>query len=107
MEHWHFIQTHRRDAAIIKRVQDGVVSLIDAVQLPMGKPPATEDPLQGDLNTLSELDLAIASVPVLRVKGGALARPDNTATASGASGQPRPTGGEGESVAGGSGVTGV
>ena len=105
MEHWRFLQSHRRDAAIIKGIQERVVALVDIAQLSIAEPPETVVPFQADDNALSALDKEIAVMQ--QVTSAVLAGPNNTVTASISSGQPGRTGVEGELLAGGSWVPGV
>lgn len=63
MEHWRFLQKHRRDVAIIKGIQERLVALVDAARdRNVVENPEQVVPLQADDNALSALDEEIAAM---------------------------------------------
>jgi len=71
MEHWRFLENHRRDAVIIKGIQGRVISLFDATQKSIPETPERVVPKQADDNILSALDDEIAVLQ--QVTGAVLA----------------------------------
>lgn len=62
MEHWGFLQDTRRDAAVMKGIQERVIALISAAQLTRAEEPDPVAPIQADDNALSALDEEIAAM---------------------------------------------
>ena len=101
MEYWRFIKESRRDAAIIKGIQERVIALVASIIPNPQQPEAStsaSNPLQADDNALSALDEEIAAMHQVTNNVLRLARNTAGMNTTGMNSQLGPTSGEGSLV---------